>query len=75
MCLSWCKSEQRVHTGGLRLVLKCQALLLCPPRLAPGHQLGGVASHPGTVETLQQGSDVTQRLFPTRWPDWVKIRT
>ena len=47
-----------------------------PPR-APCSRApaGGVASRPGTVEMLQPRSDVTLRLFPTRWPDVVKIRT
>lgn len=76
VCLSWCISEQpHVCTGGLRLVLKCQALHPRPELPAPGQQLRGVASRPGTVTTFQLRSDVTLRLFPTRWPDLVKIRT
>ena len=76
VCLSWCILEQlHVCTGGLRLVPKCQALQPRPERPAPGHELWGVASHPGTVEMFQPRSDVTLRLFPTRWPDLVKIRT
>lgn len=42
---------------------------------SPGHQLRGVATLLGTVGTLQQVSDVKLRLFSTRWPDMVKIRT
>lgn len=75
-CLSWDKAEQlRVHTGSLSMVRKCQALPL-PALPAPGHQPWGESLHISrTVEMLQQGSDVKLRLFSTRWPDWVPVRT
>lgn len=54
---------------------KCQALPL-PTLPIPGYQPRGMSPHVSlTVEMLQQGSDVKLRLFSTRWPDLVKIRT